>query len=566
MRKLLLFGAAALTAFGATAAEPIIVENSQISAVSPNGEFFVSMINGQLKVISVADGSVISEWGSYEEEYSIGYGRSIANDGTIVGATPFSAAYLKNDQWTELNVLKEGVLNYAQGITPDGKLIVGTVGTSPLTTDDTPEPMMIPAIWERQEDGSYSDCKVLPYPALDFTGRVPMYVMAVSPNDDGTVIAGYLQDYSGFFNQPIIFSRKADGSWEYKIDNSFCNPQNLTFPPYPGDCPDSPYFQDFMTEEEYNAYQAAISAWYENFEGDYPDFKDFMTEEEIAAYDAAVVAWEAERDAWKEEYDAFADVLDQCQLEGHSIQMNDIIVTPAFDKIYSTTSYVEEDESSWTGVKETYTPIIIDINTLQFSIKEPENVFAIAASENGTILGFKTESYGGRTSHLYLPGAEQSISLIEYYETVKPEIAAWINENMTHDIEVFDWETWETYTITETVTGTPFCTDDLSTIITGVENVWDYYSDISYYSYILPGVPSGVKNIADEAALKVNALKGGRLLICGDATDVTVYDTNGAVVFRTESGSPLIETGLASGAYIVKVNSKDDSKVVKVIF
>lgn len=569
MKKLLLLGVAALTAASAMAAEPIIVENSQVSAVAPRGQFFVSEIYGELKVINMADGAVLSEWGSYEEQYSVGYGRCISLDGTIVGATPYCAAYLKNDEWTELNVLKEDVSNYAHGITPDGKLIVGTVGTSPITTDDTEEPMMIPAIWELQEDGTYSDCKVLPYPALDFTGRVPQYVMAVSPNNDGTKIAGYVQDYSGFFTQPIVFYRKANGEWEYKIDNSFCNPNNLTFPPYPGDCPDSPNFEDFMTEEEYNAYQDAISEWYASLGQEempeFPDFLDFMTEEEINNYNAALAAYEVVKNEWKAKYDAFSAVLEQCQLDGHSIQMNNIIVTPAFDKIYSTTTYLEENPDSWTGVSEIYTPIIIDIETLDYQILAAANIFTIAASDNGTILGFKNESFG-RSAHVYLPGSNVPITIADYFETANPETAAWIPENMTHEIEIFDFETWETYTETATITGTPFCNDDLSIMVTGVQNSWDWSSDVSYYSYILPGAPSGVKTVADEAVLKVNALKGGRLLVTGNATDVTVYDTNGAIVFRSESGSPVIETGLASGAYIVKVNSKDDSKVMKVIF
>lgn len=564
MKKLLLLGAAALTAAGAMAAEPRIVDNAAVMAIAPDGSFFISNIYGHLSIINTADGSIMGEWGSQDEEYSAGYGTCVSSDGTIAGATPLAAAYYKNGVWTELNVPKLGVMNFANGITPDGKMIVGTVGTTELTTEDTPEPMVVPAYWVLQEDGTYSECHILPYPAVDFSGRVPQYVVAISPSADGNTIAGYLRDYSGYFNQPIVFHRNADGEWEYTIDNSFPNPDHLVFPEYPGEYSDYPEAKDYMTEEEIEAYNEALNAYWSDG-GNYPDYVDFMSDEEKTEYEAAVAAWEAGQEEWQVKYDAFEEVLVQCLQNGRSIEMNDIKVTPAFDKIYSTTQIIEDDEDPW-QITVTNTPIIFDMTTLSPTTLDPKNVAPSSIGEDGTIFGFRDEQMVGRFAMVYLPGAEEPITLKEYFQAVNPETASWIEENMTHEIMAYDPETWEPFTKNVELTGMPIVTPDLSTVVTFVENSWDWDSDVYYFSYILPGKASGVKAVENGDTLKVKALKGGRIYVSDTASEVTVYDMNGAIVFRAEPKSTLIQTGLNSGAYIVKVASKDDSKVLKVIF
>lgn len=118
-----------------------------------------------------------------------------------------------------------------------------------------------------------------------------------------------------------------------------------------------------------------------------------------------------------------------------------------------------------------------------------------------------------------------------------------------------------------TITGCPLVTPDLSTFVCVTENYWDY--DVTYnniYSYVFSGGKAGVHGVAAEAKdLKVSALKGGRLVVAGDATDVAVYDLNGRLMFRTNAAG-LINTGLQNGTYIVKVTSKEGVKVLKTNF
>lgn len=568
MKKTLLLGVAALSAASVWAAEPFILNDVQVQAISPDGSIIVSEWYGTVSLYNANDGSLINSFGDEEFAYSIGLGNCIATDGTLVGAVPMGAAYLKGSEWIELDLPETVFGSYAHGITPDGSVIVGNVGTAPISTDDTETPMMVPAIWERQADGTYSAIRMLPYPEHDFTGRVPQYVTALAVSDDGNTVFGQVQDFTGAMATLIVYTRKADDSWEYRVANNLVNPDNLTFPEWPGDGPQYVDPESFLTEDELEEYYDAVQNYDWDSEDPYPLPTDFMTEEELAAYEAAQAKFEEENAIYMEKYEAFMQVYQECLDKGQPSLYNNVKLSRGGKTVVTTTVIVEDDPDSWMGFKETYFPMLVNIDSFDYSLKNSDNIIVSCACADGTILGFKEEVGKWREAVIYPDGSDDFVSMYDFFTTRNPESAAWIKENMFRDIEMYDFSSGGFVTMNDAAfTGTPFATPDLTVFATAVAQIWDPEDMTNVLTYVFAGVPAGVKDVAADAAeLGVKVLKGGRIAIEGNATMVTVYDMNGLKVYSGVPTGTVVETGLVSGAYIVKVASADDTKVVKAVF
>lgn len=560
MKKLLLFGAASMTVAAAMAIEPSIINDAQVQAISPDGKTIVSEWGGTISLYDTASGELLGAYGDADMPYSYGLGNPFADDGTFVGSTNLGAAYLKNDMWTQLNVPSTEFDTYAWGISPDAKIIVGIVGLVPVSIDDQEIPMKVPAYWERQNDGSYSDYHLLPYPSVDFTGRVPQYVTAVYVNNDYTIY-GQVVDYSGSMVALIRYTRNADNEWEYTVYNDLINPDHIVFPELPAQ-PEWVNPEDYMTEEEIDAYNEGVQNWNWESGDEYPVYTDYMTEQELAAYEAAMNEYNQANDTYMEAFNAFNDLLEQCQNTGKGMMFNNVVLGENQNIVYTTTAKIEEDPNSWFGYKETYLPMAIDAATGEATVKNAENMHVTAVTDDNTIVGWIDRTFY-REAVVIKPGEENSISIKEYFSERRPEIVSWIEENLYHDVPAMDMETWEPITLTDCpTTGTPFTDPGFNVFATAVENTWDYDNLTGVFTYIFPASPSGVKNVADNStALMVKALKGGRLMIKGEAENVAVYDLNGAMIYNVANPAAVVETGLNPGAYVVKVTDASGKAV-----
>lgn len=565
MKKILLSGLAALTAATASAFSPQVIEEAYITKFSPDKKYFASFMNGNIGIFETETGEMVASFGDVEMPYSLGDGNCFATDGTFVGGTSYGAAYCKDYEWTQLDIPNPEFSSYAHAITPDCKSIVGIVGMAPISTEDTSTPMMVPAIWDLQDDGTYSDAKILPYPELDFTGRVPQYVTVLDITADGKKAFGQVVDYQGSMVALIVYTRKDDNTWTYSVANDLLNPNHVAFPEWPGEAPSYPVYTNYMTEEEMAAYDEACANWDWESGEEYPAFADFMSETERAAWEAALEAWQNAQDEWFQKFQAFNAVYEQVQTEGKTLLFNNLIVSADEKKVISTNTIIEDDPTSWLGFSENKTPIIIDVETFEATRKTPKNITVTGVTEDMTIFGFNADSY--RYAAIYLPDADEPISLLEYYAG-NEEMTSFIKENMYHDVESYNWDTGEFETIHDVeITGTPIVTPDASIIGTAAQNDWNYDLPVSMYTFILPGLNTAVNNITDNAStLSVSALKNGCLKINGEAETVMVYDINGALVYKANKPASVVETGLNAGAYIVKVTSKENNITLKVIF
>lgn len=490
MKKSLLFGMAALAAIPASAGiEPIDLPGWQVSAVSPKGNWVASEIYGSVQIADLVNEKVFTFDSEEGEGYFIGNGNAINNAGIAVGHTPFQSAYFKNGAWTELNVPHPDYPNCANAISADGTRICGYVGLSPLTLEDTKVPMAVPAVWTLQSNGEYGDVEILPYPAFDYFNRVPQYVMLNCISDDGKTIAGQVTDYSGFYVYSIIYKLGDDNKWTYVIQNEeLLNPNHLVLPEWPGESPEPPVAENYMTEEEIEAYNAAYEAAIEAGDWDnIPQYADYMTPENAAAYQAACDAYETEIAAYLVKFDAYMEVYNQIMEDGKPMVMNNVCMSPDGKTVLMMSMKSDFDPETWT---ETFSGGIIAINSTDNSYEiYPDNMMSpTTITEDGTIFGAIRDEISVPQGMVIKPGEKNPISLLDYVSEVYPSTAQWMKENMYHDTEVLNMETWEFETIEDyPFIGYPVCSSNGSLAATHIENGWDFSETAPYtFSYILP--------------------------------------------------------------------------------
>lgn len=570
MKKFYISFAAALLAAQVSAVVPASYENYQITGLSPDGRYAVSCLYGTMNVIDLTTGNIetFAEGDMGATSYSEGMGNYVSNTGIVLGSMfdSLNAAYLKGGEWTELPVENPNLSNMANGITPDGLRICGSIGASEISTE-TSTIMLIPAVWDLKENGEYSGPVILPYPELDFSGRVPQYVTALYISDDGRTIAGQIRDYSGMLPEPIIYTLDDENNWSYSLPaRHLINPDHLELPEDPGDGPTGPDIQDFMSEEEREAYQAAIDEFYETWEN-YPDPLDYMTEEEIDAYNDAYAAYEEAYNEWNEKFEAFYDVLTQILDSSPEYIFNSISLSPDGKRCLTAQQIAipNDDPLAWRPVYK-ISPVVFNLENGEVSQYDNSyNVMPTYITSAYTVLGYtdETDPTYNRVAKVWPLGAEAPVTLYSYMQTANANTAAWMNENMTHDIEVINWET-ETFEMLEDVmiTGVPHATPDLSVIATHVENFFED-SDVMTFSYILPAsIESGVK-VVESAELHLNTLPGSVLLVNGKASSLQVFDLNGRNVFEVANVSGALSTGLGAGVYIVKATDAEGNSIVR---
>lgn len=585
MKKTLLLASAAALSMSAFAAGSYkVYPDFVIQGLSEDGTYAVST-NPYTSVLAIfntvtekAEDTQVFIGDGYETEYTAGLGRCLSRDGVLVGSTTFmgTASYLKDGEWHHLSVPNPEHTNLAQGITPDGKVICGIIGNDSFSIDAT-NIMSLPAVWYLQDDGTYGEPVVLPYPEKDFTGRVPQSISAISISDDGKTVVGQVRDYRGAMEQPIVYTCNDKGEWSYTLlCPELINPGNVEFPEYPGE---SPRHEDFASEEEIAAYEEAKANWDGKDWSNYPYIDDFMSEEELAAFNEAHAAW------WKK-YEAFDNAYYEATAEGAAFEYNNVFLSP--DGKYYVTSTVAPGGIWMSNKKDRKaspkdfddfgeeeaaqaTIYVIDIAAGTYKTYTSEKgLTASCVAADGTVLGTEDIS-GARHAVIIAPGAEDYQYLEDYFAVKDPAAAAWMDENCRHDIESMDWNTGEMVIEQNVmVSGTPYATPDLKKIGTFVENSWDYESPDAalYYTYLFTPADTPTTAVEDitDGTFAVKALAGGVIEVSGEAAHVTVYTLGGSKVYEGNAEGS-VATGLAQGCYIVNATSKSGkTAVVKAAF
>lgn len=575
MKKTLLLSIAGLLAAGTiTAVTPEKLPGLSISKVSPDGRYLVAESDGTMIVTDLTTGSKYVYLGDDGvHEYTSGHGNAFSDNGIFVGSTTYNGGgnYWKNGEWYTIESTAKFSRAYTNGITSDGKMIVGDANFDDpdFTQEGT---MLYPYTWEDKDgDGLYETETPLPYPALDLLNRAPQYITALCVNPDGSRIFGQVTDYSGQFIYPIQWDKTDSGDWTYSLPAlSLFNTEKIEIPADPGECPEMPQPSNYMTEEEYAAYMAAYNQWEESGYQDelYPDPASFMSPDEIAAYNAAVDAYNEAAEAWNEQFYAYYEVIEQLKANSTLFVFNECLISP--DGKLMVQNAEMPRESFW-DPSVNYTVVFdLEKGTIK-QLPADQNVPCSQILNDGTMLGSPYPSFFSADpiqAYIYTPGAEKYILLYDYFQTAQPEIAEWIKNNMAFDIESYDPETYEPVIIENViVTGHPLCDASMSTLVTTVTSQWE--DEYTYNAYLFTGLSnSGVKDVvADASSLVIKATKGGVFTIAGEAASITVYDLNGREVYSAVAPGSVVNTGLGNGVYVAKaIDTKGNSTVTKVVF
>ena len=563
MKKILLLGAAAMAAVGVMAQEaetpvnyttqPSVLPGAVLTHLSSNGLWAVSEQYGSIVIANLVEGifdTFLPDDGNLY--YTTGSGNAIADNGIVVG-TEFASGspmYCEDGEWiilpykdTDEN-LTETVSN---GITPDASMIVGAVGRKPMDLDSDAQ-MAYPAFWQRNDKGMYDMYVDLPAPTVDLMGKVPQRVNAICVSDNGKVIAGQIVDWSGMMLQPIIYVQDDKGEWSYKLPCDKLYHPDIELPADPGDSPAMPQFQDYMTEERYEAYQEAVNEYFQGIIAEYPDPTDYMTDEKVEEYEAAMAEYSVEFEKWNDELMTYYIALEEYQNAMPLLAYNIIYLSP--DGRYLAASVEKGD-----FFNPEYHPVIFDLEKdVMYTSEDIEGAISYI-NDSGLVMG--STSGAARMAWVSDDMLKTATPLQDYAKAKNEAIYDFMNANMRHDYETMDYETWESTLVQDAwITGVPVASTDMSIIATWVDNVWDFSDEAPYsYSYILPmSYVAGINNVvATTANLSVAGEGRGIVAINGEANRLEVYDAQGRLVFRQDTPESRVDTNLPTGIYLLKV-------------
>lgn len=555
MKRFLLF--ASFTALGVAAMNADMVKelpNCAFTQMSPNGRWLVSDYQGSLRIYD-REANVNFDFvtddadGSY---YTTGLGNAVSNNGIVIMSTKYDndARYWENGELHELDTTgSTGAINFANAITPDGSRICGRIAAHDLSTDGD-FLMGVPVYWDRLADGTYSECKKLPYPTVDFSYRVPQYVTAVSISEDGKTIVGQVRDCSGFVHQPIVYNQTEDGEWTYKLlFNSTFQPEGYQWPEYPGYGPECPQKSDFMSEEQRALYDEDLAAYYATWEGDCPVEENYMTEEEIAAYNAAEAEWTVAFMAWQEKSDAFYAVWNEVVASLPSFVFNSAFVTPNGEK-YVANREIPGDDMEFSAP--TYEPWVIDIAKDEVIAKYEGGDYSICqVPNNDTVMAWSGMGTYPCTGYVLANG--KATPMHEYISAQGPALKTWVDETLTRKVEQYNYETGTVDLVDMIYTGLSLASADMSVVAFSSASDWDY--DYLTWAYIVDfNAANGVKTTMTDAQHLLQLGANGTVALAAGVTSATFYTAAGVAVLTLDATA---SSTLPAGIYMVRATLSD---------
>lgn len=544
------------------------IDDFAVQHISPDGRYIVSCIQGALHI---RDLETDDEW-FYEPDfsdvhmYNSGLGNCFALDGTMVGSTRniLDACWWKDGEWHELPVGGSPYNNMANGITPDGRVICGSVGVGAFSVDED-RMMLAPAVWVRNSEGEFEGPVRLPHPQLDFTGRVPQYITAVVISDDGRTVAGQIRDYSGMMSQPIVYRCDDSGNWSYELlAGDLINPSHLEFPAWPGDGPVEPMIQEYMTEEEMHEWEEAIEEWYDLGDEDapLPEYADYISPEGRARYEDALMNYRREFLDWNSKYTRFMRVFNQCLDTGVSIEFNNVALSPDGVKYLTTGVYRIEDEVQQTpeGEVQSYyryqEPMVFDLtdgSLTTYSTDFKLGMIATAIGEDYTVMA-TSDPFAYPEAYLFLKGGKKYTPLIDYITGISADDGEWMRENMTHPVDIYNPDD-DNYDLEDRlVTGGGSMTPDMKNFVTSAFVFWTPLGGL-YASYLIQPYLTGVEQVeACEGNMRL--LSGSRVDVGGEETHLELFDIAGIKILDlTAQGEVMLPVG--SGIYLLRASAAD---------
>lgn len=580
MKKLLPIAAVAALAMPAYAAQGNYeYADFAAYAVSPDGRYVVSQLDGGVLIVRDMENNTqeiyTPDFSNEAASYSVGTGNCVSNSGMVVGSSESGPCLFIKGEVLPLPVKEASFISLANGVTPDGNVICGTLGLSGMSMDADSQ-MCAPCIWVRDEEGNYQGPVTLPHPDRDFSGRIPQYVTSVAISNDGKTIAGQIRDYSGWVEQPIVYTCDANGDWQYSlIGEDLINPNHVVFPEYPGDGPMMPAAEDYLGEAEKAAFEQAIADWQRECDesgyidyNKYPDAENFLSAEQKEAYDKAMEYFAGFYPQWEEAYLKFMTVFEDCMTNGCQFIFNSVFLSPD-GKRYLTTSDAKKVPEGGGDIPVPFSaapsrvameskPAMLyicelDNNNSWTELTADSDLLATGISSDYTVFGSYNYSILPQ-AYVFKPGEKEGMMLETWMKSVNESTAEWMEDNMVFDVLAWDADLMQEITLTDVMcSGFPRIDQDVTLVACNSINLWDYNDASYYYTFFLyTGRDNGVAEIgAGDAALQIS-VEGNTVLVEGDVAETAVYAIDGSLVAKGISS-----VTLPSGVYVVRATASD---------
>lgn len=573
MKKNLIFFAISLAATGAFAqATPQILLGVYGQKLSPDGKWIVAE-SPDAKIIY--DRTTEFEDAGFFPDTYFGNGNTFALDGICVGSTMSDEGVVyKSGEMINVQAVKDASFCALNGITSDAKRVCGTISNP---DGGRGKVMYVPFYLDMDETGIDGIIHYLPYPDKDFMDDTPQYINAVWISNDGKTILGQVIDGSGMYVYPIVFKENEAGEWTYSFPTeSFWNPNKIELPENPGEFEMTPPdAKSYMTPEALAEYETAYNNWITNgYDPDlYPEPTDYMTEEAKAEYQKAKEEYQAAADAYDAKNFAFLDARNQIFDESTPFVQNGFAMNADGSKFAAASQITvpNDDPMAWMPFKTIFETYIFDINEGTYSKVESQytDIVPTQMFSNGQVLG-STPAQGETPtrSYIFIPGNKDYIAIEKYLEETNPDAAKWIYDNLTAEVMTgYDYET-DTYTYeTMVLTGHVAASEDFSVIAGGVQTYFfpdEEMASIGYMTYVFEGLNTAVKSVSTDNSI-VKVLPNGVLSICGNVSELAIYDLSGRNVLRMAEASGNVATALNNGIYVLSYTDSEGNKVSKKI-
>ena len=571
MKKSLLLSALALaSASGAYAlpTAPSMYANQYITCISPDGRYTGSEMYACVFINDLLTGQTYEYYGDDAYiGYNTGSGNCWSATGIMVGTTKYAGdpAYWENGEWHQFPN-PQGRAVFMRAITPDGNTAIGVART--LKSDNLHAELFdIPILWTRNDDGSWADPEILPFPTEDFTGRAPQGLFPISISEDGTKIACQLRDYSGFFPSPMMLSKGADGQWSYSDwGGKFINKLDRTFPFWDEDNqPVDPlsHAEDYISDpDDRTSYLMDYEDWLSDMQGfTYPEATDYMSSDDLDKYNEDVLKFQEEATKWNADLEAFFEAFSYVSGESDVVTMNNAFISPDGTMVATTcTTTYWPDPTDDDYFIETSGPLMMYADHSENC--GPAGAIVSGITADGSILA----SIG--SSSYIIPKGEDHINLYKFMQdNSTEETNDWLYENVCHTFDMVTENGYSYSYVDQPMLGVACCTPDKSVFAFSALNSWDYNDPVEYYSYVVPtpGAAVGVKAIATaDNNLSMKAVKG--IIEVNEAADIEVFDLQGRLVFKANGVTDTVSTGLSNGIYTIRATNANSTKVLKAMF
>lgn len=306
-----------------------------------------------------------------------------------------------------------------------------------------------------------------------------------------------------------------------------------------------------MDEEEKAAYDKAYQDYVDSgYDWElYPNEADFLNEEHKAAFEAALAEYNEKFAEWQAASDKFYEAYYQVIDNAPSFDFNDVRLS-ADGKTYYSNASVEDnsDPFAWPPAS-TYTPWLINIADDAVTTLDFGKSMRIASVPNDEVI-FTFNGVGTLPMEGYVIKDGTCTDIQDWLGSFSPELKEWLDENMLHEIESYDWESGEFTSEDMFVTGMPIASADLNTVALwndcpwGMDYAYGYVFNLSAYSGVKDVVSAGKNTVAFDA--------NGNLTVDGELTALYLYDLSGRCVLSAQAPSGSVQCNLPSGVYIVK--------------